>query len=635
MTFDFSNRDPKDPKGVKKVMPYATKMYLPSGANDWSDFTTDPAAAAQRKLTREVDASLVTLNNGDQYFAVQDARGQPIGLIGDTTGKDPDTVKEWQQTAPKPLPTNASPTQNRNGRVYGYNPQTGLYDIDQGAVPQVKPTNVYIGTNPSTGKPTQVSEYPDGHKEYDDTQVPAASTAPAKPPETEDRGGHHYIWQPNPGGPNAGGQWIDQGPGSATETPAERTAREAMAPSQNVSRETRGGKDYTVITIVPKSGQPGTPSIKVLGPDGQEVPGGLPPEPGKDTPSIVTVNGQTFIRHTVTKADGSPGEVYHTDQNGNRVELPQEGKTPTPSDLPQFVPDWSAPAGDLGVTAYASAIRARPDLTDKQKAELITAAHNTATTTIAHATSIINAQENTRSNETTQRGQDMSQANARLSAASADFGTAARTAAEATKYSEGPQAASVLPYYLAMAHASGQGYGGFANSPQVQGGPAIQQVQGMGIPGVPMPGSGMASRLPQNLGAPAGGPNAIGAGGVPSFMTTAAPAPPTLASPEGQGLLAQNEATRQAVMAEQNAAAPPAGPPVRDDWRMGQAQAGGGLSAMLPMPGGQPQQPYQPSGAGAMMMQQAAGGYDPTPVNRLLAEAGMPPEVIALMGGVG
>src|SRR4051794_1111285 len=113
MAFDFSNKDPKDPRGVKKVTPYATKIYLPSKENDWSDFTTDPSAAGQRGLTRTADAALVTLNNGDQYFAVQNESGKPIDLIGDSTGQDKEVADGWKQTGPKPLPPGGTPTQQR------------------------------------------------------------------------------------------------------------------------------------------------------------------------------------------------------------------------------------------------------------------------------------------------------------------------------------------------------------------------------------------------------------------------------------------------------------------------------------------------------------------------------------------
>lgn len=60
----------------------------------------------------------------------------------------------------------------------------------------------------------------------------------------------------------------------------------------------------------------------------------------------------------------------------------------------------------------------------------------------------------------------------------------------------------------------------------------------------------------------------------------------------------------------------------------------GQLSAMM-MPAGQPeQQSFQPTGAGALMMQQA-NGYNPNSVNKLLLDAGMDPAVVQMLGGIG
>lgn len=212
-----------------------------------------------------------------------------------------------------------------------------------------KPTNVYVGTNPQTGKPTQVSEYPDPsapggvRREYDDTQVPTAAAGEAKPPEQKDEGGTRYVWQANPGGPNAGGKWVPVG--SAPETPAERQAREATAPTQSVATKEVGGKVYTVVTIIPKPGQPGQPGQVVLGPDGKPAPGGIPGEPPKDTPTTVTRDGKTYIQHNVQKPDGS-SEIYFTDQSGARTTLPDEASS-LPKGVPAWTPDPSKPAYGL------------------------------------------------------------------------------------------------------------------------------------------------------------------------------------------------------------------------------------------------------------------------------------------------
>ena len=63
-------------------------------------------------------------------------------------------------------------------------------------------------------------------------------------------------------------------------------------PTVSTRQESRGGKTYTVQTTTPKGG--GDPTIKVFGPDGKEVPGGLPDEAGKDTTTTVTRNGKMY-----------------------------------------------------------------------------------------------------------------------------------------------------------------------------------------------------------------------------------------------------------------------------------------------------------------------------------------------------
>lgn len=352
MAIDFSNRNPQDKDAVYSVRPAQQTAWIETSADgSW----TGKFSSTKPKNTsgwHEVGYATVTLNDGRQFRAVLDGEGKPISEIGDTIGTDDDRARSWGQTGPKPLPSGGSPTQNRNGRVYGYNSQTGLYDIDQGATPQIKPTNVYIGQNPSTGKPSQISEYPDPsapggvRREYDDTQVPAAAAGDAKPPEQKDEGGRRYVWKPNPGGPSAGGQWVDAG--SAPETPAERQAREANAPTQTVAvRKGGDGRDYTVITIVPKPGQPGAPGQIVIGPDGKQAAGGIPGEPPKEKKEPVKgPDGKTYIRVTVEKPDGTV-DLYHTDQNGTRTTLPNaapDNPTVAGPKVPNFVLEGSVEA---------------------------------------------------------------------------------------------------------------------------------------------------------------------------------------------------------------------------------------------------------------------------------------------------
>lgn len=191
----------------------------------------------------------------------------------------------------------------------------------------------------NTTEPYIVTRNPDGSlKQEPNPNYRPPATDVAKPPEQKDEGGRRYVWKPNPGGPNAGGRWEDVG--SAPETPAERQAREANAPSQSIRTENGGdGKPYTVITIVPKPGQPGQPGQIVLGPDGKVAPGGVPGKPAQEKKETVTVNGKVYIQVSKQNPDGTV-ELYHTDQSGNRVALPDmapdQPSTAGPA-LPEFV----------------------------------------------------------------------------------------------------------------------------------------------------------------------------------------------------------------------------------------------------------------------------------------------------------
>lgn len=291
------------------------------------------------------------------------------------------------------------------------------------------------------------------------------------------------------------------------------------------------------------------------------------------------VQGKDGKQYTeVTEKDPTTGQTrtYYTDSTGKEVPLPGDPQIPT--NAPKFTPDWQKPG--LGIIEYASAVRARPDLTDEQKAKLISEAHSSATATVSHGNAVLSAQQTEASRQTTQRGQDTVQANQRLSTSGTNFGTAVKAAQDDTKYSLGPQAASVLPYYLAMAQAAGMGAGGYYTPPPVNPGAAVTQMQGQTIPG-------LSSMLPGSFkpGAPGSTPpNAIGVGSVGAI-----PAPDQAAAAS-----AAAEAARQ-----QGAAAGP--PPTA-------GEPGGPPLAPGPVLGDPPPGPVAVPDTGAPYTPQAAGG---------------------------
>jgi len=439
---------------------------------------------------RAKDGSYVTvyagqvrmIGHGAQATADQQAPAQPAQRAGGGMGQQEleARIAELQRQYPGLKFMGRSVKEKNRSRV---DEETGRTVTETVSVPVVQ------WIDPSTGY-TLTAEVGAGGGSYTvtddriiDTNIakPNAGGGSAQPPETKDEGGRRWVWKPNSGGPNAGGRWEDVG--SAPETPAERQAREANAPTQSVRVEEVNGTKYTVITIVPKPGQPGQPGQIVLGPDGKALAGGIPgKQPVEDKKVVTGPDGKTYIRVTVQKPDGSV-DVYHTDQGGNRATFPDDtSKQPIPGNAPVFTP--SQGEADLGLQAFARSVRQRTDLTKEQQDQLIREAHQTATTVISRQTSTINTQENTRQAEITQRGQDAQLAAQRLSAANSVYGNALTKAGEDTKYSTGADAMAVAPYYTMLGLGAARMFGGMETPARVQNGPAIQAVQQQGLPTV-------------------------------------------------------------------------------------------------------------------------------------------------------
>lgn len=525
-------------------------------------------------------------------------------------------------------------------------PQTGpTREVYRGGKWVTEPNPIY--QQPATAGDWRTEGTPDGQGGFDNSRPIMVRTVNGKREERQPTAAELKDWNEagqrtrNPGGKSdaeiaAEKEKADAAAARARgETRADSAeARAAAAAGQpDVKTETvvKNGQTYTRQISTPRNGGP--PTIRTFGPDGKELPGGIP------------------------------------------------GDAQTPTNLPPFVPDWNKPG--LGAYEWAAMVRARPDMTDELKDKAIRAVHQDVTGIINQANAVLSAQQAEASRATSERGQDVGMANQRLSTSSSNFATAARQAADDTKYSLGPEAKSVMPYYLAMAQATGMGYGGFNTPPPVQTGAAIGQMQGQTIPGL----AGMSTFQPTGATSPvaAGAPPVAGAspdgaaveaerqrvmGQNGALLAPPPPvgAPPTAGEPGGPPLAPGPVApTPPGPVPVPDAGAPytpqaaggapifspgprpapgsinsvppqPVGPgsPAGGNVQMAPA-GGGGLASMLGNVGpwaAQPQQPGQPTGMGALMMQRA-GGYDPTGLNRMLMEAGIDPDVIQSLGGVG
>ena len=293
--------------------------------------------------------------------------------------------------------------------------------------------------------------------------------------------------EPNPADPTrmrrwnpTARQWEDAGPNQAEIERRQKAEAERNKP-QTVATNT---SEPYIVTRQPDGTLKSEPNPNYKGPE---------PKPG----TILTIKGQGGKTYLVpVDAQGNPGPARDSGVPGEK---------PIPGDAPVFTPDQNE--ADLGLTAYARAVRQRTDLSKEQQDQLIREAHGTAQTVISRQTSTINTQEGTRSAEITQRGQDAQLAANRLSTASSVYSNALQQAGADTKYSMGADAMAVAPYYMMLGQAASRMFGPTETPARVQNGPAIQQVQQQGLPTV----SQVLATAPGNPVAPAVDPAAAAA----------------------------------------------------------------------------------------------------------------------------
>ncbi len=369
------------------------------------------------------------------------------------------------------------------------------------------------------------------------------------------------MWQPNPGGASAGGKWVRVG--DAPMTPAERQAADAAAPTQTVATREVGGRVYTVVTIVPKPGQPGQPGQIVLGPDGQQVAGGIPGEPPKRTP--VTRNGKTYFQ-----VQGADGSIYFEDQSGTKVPLPDDGSTtpdPTGAPPPSFqigdaaedlrkYDEWLAQQIGTGPGKISVA---RADQLREQRRKMWQVA-------LDEKQGVVNAQSTEAGRQTTERGQTLQdQGNRRTSAtgianqASGDFMPLA------TKLGAGGGGADLMQA-IADARINAQDFVTMSGANRVVApvtpGPALAAVNAMPLnpratgPNALGLGQGGTIFRPQSVApppvapaAPTGPPPTAGeAGGPPLAPGPVAPTPPAAPPPAAVALAASPQGTSKPMV---------------------------------------------------------------------------------------
>lgn len=499
----------------------------------------------------------------------------------------------------------ARQTETIGGRVKQWNPETNAYDIDLG---------------------------------------PAGTQAPgqAEPPKTEDRGGRRYVWQPNPGGPQAGGQWLDVGPAPATA--AERAAQQADRPQPIPG---------TMNTTSPRMGslQPDGTVTWVANPNYQKpTPQPIPLPAGQKW--VIWDNGDGTTRTeknpnykppSQIRADPSTGRLQEIteDDNGRPVvrDVRQE-TTIKPTDLPVLQAKYGEIAQGLGQLAQElNGKVSRGEMTPEERQTAFTAAHQQAKTLVDEINGMIDNSRQTWAQEIQQRGQTFGEAANRRSFAgnvlSTAVGEGGRVAMSAGP-GHGAAIAGGVAALLGIGQQFAQGMGGLPEMNEIGMPRALQQAREAGLPGA----RGSEAGPPQGLGGgppglppgappgvppgpPAGGPNALGlgaSGAVPAPGGAPAPLPaPLLRPPPPVGPAPLPLAP--AAGGPQPAPLPPAppggpqpaplplAPPARDDWRTNPG-APPTTQRNLPVPGG----PLGLSGLGAEMSAGMAGSPIGMPV---------------------
>lgn len=562
MALDFSNRDPKDPRGVATIAPYASKAFLPSRENDWSDFTTDANAAYQRGLKREVDVALVTLNNGDQFYAVQDVSGKPIDLIGERVSVDDAQVKRFKEQ------------------------QT------QAATAARKETRKYPGTDPRTGLPAIVTEYESGEPSYDSsgtaatragdtdwhtegTPLPDGTTDNSRPIMARTVNGRKETRQPTA---KELEDWNLAG--QMTRNPGGKTDAQVQADKDKAEKEKREEAERNKPQVIPSTASGTSKQIGYLKPDGTIE---WVENPNYNKPNPEAVSAPSNVRSIVYRdADGKlvteknpnykpPSKVDKDPDTGEMIEITEDedGKplirpvrregTATPSPAATY-PALQARAGQVSQTYTAKAQQIwdrhqRGEITQKERDTALEALTAQATSQISEINSVLSNSRAIWQDQITQRGHTITDASSRRTFASNIFSQIAQVASGAGTDKKGIGRNIVALAKLGML--LGEQSGGMKDSPEIDMPAAVKESRDFTLPGFSPP-------------------NAAGFGAAPGAMAPNAAASSEVGQP-GDPSLADAEAERRSAAPASPVfrprppvdLAPASVPPVRDDWRMG------------------------------------------------------------------
>jgi len=371
-----------------------------------------------------------------------------------------------------------------------------------------KVTRTYRGVDPATGRPADVTEYQTGSPSYKEV----AATGSAEPPKTEDRGGRHYVWKPNPNG--QGGQWEDVGPSDAAATPVSGIKQDEATGKWYGIKDGRwveipggpgsaaGSVPVTGITQDKKSGK----WFGIQGGKWVEVPGGPGMSDAEQKPkySATKQDETTGKWHGLTpggtweEIQGGPGiapkapERMVDKESGQTLErgadgtwrpIKTEGVSTELSGAAQaivgrFRPDPRKPSfGLMDLQQELLEARAKGEITNEEARKALAQVQPMAQAEIDRITGIEATQRSVFGTNVTQRGQDLNDIQGRRSAATS---AQSQTFQYAQKYHLGPRE---MRYLTEMQRRDQERWGGMRDVPREQPYPMTQGILGIGLPG--------------------------------------------------------------------------------------------------------------------------------------------------------
>ena len=254
--------------------------------------------------------------------------------------------------------------------------------------------------------------------------------------------------------------------------------------------------------------------------------------PGKP---IRTEKNAAYVKQSRIAKDEETGQWINIteDDDGEPVILPVDNRTTIkPADLPVLQSKFGEIASGLGQLAQDLNGRvARGELTAAQRREAWTAAYQQAQTQTSEINTILENSRAIWTGQVNQRGQTLQDTAGRRSYAANIFGQAASTGmniATSAGPGHGKAIAAGVGALMNMGQRYAEGMGGFRESPEIPLPPALQQAQGINLPGYGPPGGpppGVVPPAPPGTGVSGPPPPPAPGGGQPPLLPPPPPIP--------------------------------------------------------------------------------------------------------------